>query len=208
MDYTALKQLYPKLVTGYEVYNEILKEYHFIFNNDLFDSNLDSKLLNFLVHRQFVADMLPDNFCFEVDILKVNAFGYKAVLLSKKDIIINLAKAYKETSIPNPKAKYRLELAQNNRRYHKQLQLDIVENNIQIGEEKIFGLLTYNFNKYGIKFINFGIPKDNLGYYIRNINLIKKYENNNRLLLVESEKEVKKVKVKLKEEFKKEFKIK
>lgn len=138
------------LVTfGHEIYQEIIKTNPIVFSNDSFGANLKTKLKNFIVNRQLYSDLRNQNFPFDVEIKKVNNFGYQVPVMVKDGVHIIVARTNSSNMLPSY-AKYKADMAQNNQKTDKQLFWEFNNSEMSLGEIREFAILCYDFDYEGV----------------------------------------------------------
>ncbi len=165
-------QIYPLFVAGNVAYNQITnnQKYKNIFHSELFP-NARAHLMNFLICRQFEQDMLKTSFPFDARILKVNNFGRKNIELFKENIVIHIAKAKDEDSLPS-RSGYRESYSYLNRFLEKQLMFSCDDiKNISVDSEPYYIFLTYGGKDNTIDFVNLIVPNAGMTNILKKVNL-------------------------------------
>jgi hypothetical protein len=163
-------QLYPFFETGVKAYLELVNENRKFFESD-FASNIKGWLLNYLIFRQFEGDMVNQNFPFIAQPVKVNRFRYFALNLLHNNVIINVARAATEDSLPNP-SKYRERNCKLNRFNAKQLFCDPGnDNELTVKNEPYYMFLTYRVRNNEVDFVSLIVPNSDMTNCLEKVNL-------------------------------------
>ena len=92
--------IYKVLFIGVSAYSRILEE-----NKDLISSKafieIKTRLLNFVIKRQFDEDMISYDFPYKVEFKDVNHFGNKALMLKNNIVKIHINKTTKQGYLYN-----------------------------------------------------------------------------------------------------------
>lgn len=168
------QKLYEVLYIGISAYNSLLKDNLEITKSKFF-GNVKTRLLTFVLYRQFEDDMISKKFPFKVDIKQVNNFGYNSLVLYNKRVKISIAKTLDNMSLPN-RSKYRIKECKNNFRHETQLCFNFEEPSIKKYEDA----LTYFIVGFGLKdgvieHLNLLLPDTSMRYTIANIDIEKEY---------------------------------
>ncbi|WP_443660582.1 hypothetical protein [Clostridium algidicarnis] len=172
---TGMRQkLYEVVYIGISAYNGLLQDNPEITKSKFFP-NVKTRLLTFVVYRQFEDDMVSKEFPFKVDINQVNNFGYNTLTLTTKKIRISLAKTLNNKSLPN-RSKYRIKECKNNFKHGTQLCFSFEE----FGTNKYEDAPTYFIIGFGIKngevdHLNLLLPDAIMEDPIANIDLKREY---------------------------------
>lgn len=173
MSIETRSKIYQMLYIGITAYNRLINE-----NSELRKSkfwiNIKSRLLTFLIYRQFEPDILSEAFPLKVDIEKVNQFGYNSLMLSNKKLKISLAKTNKKIDLPN-KSKYRLRHCKDNYEVETQLKFNLEEETNKLIPAQIYVILGFKIRDGELEYLNFMIPNTDMSRAILNINLIDEY---------------------------------
>ena len=191
--------LYQTFYIALSAYNSLLEEKK-EFKESVFFSNIRTRLLTFMIYRQFDKDLLSEEYPFKVITEKVNNFGYTSLILHKNNINISLANTNKKGKLPN-KSKYRIKYSRFNTLYDVQLRFKIDESGEnEIIDAPIFFIIGYKV--YGGKFsyLNLMLPDNRMKNSLQNIDLTLEYNNwLNQPINQEDEEYIEKTIAKLKE---------
>lgn len=190
--------LVPIIEAGFEVYSELNTQRPDLFASN-FITNVQGRLINYFIFRQFELDIVNDKYNYECRPLKVNNFNYNTLLLTNGNVNINLAKVICKGDLPNA-AKYRLELARNNDFETTQLKMNVdgKGNNIIGDDVSYLILLTYG-GKYSLDFAELIVPSNDLKDVCYTLDLISEY-NIAHINREEQQVKIQKAKPRLKEE--------
>jgi len=169
------KKLYQILYVGVEAYNGVLNENPQIKNSKFF-TNIKTRLLTFLIFRQFEEDQLSKEFPLKVDIDKVNNFGYTALMLSNKKIRLSLSKTSKGSKLPND-SKYRIKQSANNSKYENQIRfnLDGIGNTTE--ESPTYFILGFGVSGKDLRHLNLLMPDTKMKLTLANVDLLQEYNS-------------------------------
>ncbi len=166
-------KIYQMLYVGITAYNMLMKE-----NPDLkkskFFINIKSRLLTFLIYRQFDEDMLSEAFPLKVDIDKVNKFGYNSLMLSNNKVKISLAKTKNKLSLPN-KSKYRLKHCRDNYSIETQFKFNFESDDPKIIPAQKYVILGFKVRHGELEYLNYMIPDSSMEQAILNLSLTDEY---------------------------------
>lgn len=176
IDNEFMKQVYYGIENGIEIYKELLGNNLELFGNSL-SSNVLPRLVSFCINSQFSPEVYVSKSGFKSYIKKTNSFGATIVVLEKKNLVLHVTKVSVGNHLPG-KAKYKLELAQNNNFDELQLKINLENEN---SKENIisqnYGIISYSLNKdYTVSSIELVIPDKYFTNYLSKLNIKEKVE--------------------------------
>ncbi|MCK3712619.1 Uncharacterised protein [Clostridioides difficile] len=171
-------KIYKILYIGVSAYKRLLGEMHGLSESKSF-LEIKTRLLNFVIKRQFESDVLAIDFPFEVEFKSLNSFSNTALFLKNNSIRLKIGKTFKPGTLHNSNkaSKYMLKEATVNSKYEKQIKFLLDEsNNISIGEEEyIFSILGYGIKNEEIDHLDFIIPDSNMKGIIDHYDALEEY---------------------------------
>ncbi|MHB1652320.1 MAG: hypothetical protein ACYCVD_07560 [Desulfitobacteriaceae bacterium] len=179
---TIRAQLYPIFIRGLKAYRDILNMQGGTFQS-VFIHNIKGWLLNYMIFRQFEADMLSSAFPFVPEPVKVNSFKYTSLNLRSGNLRLNVGKAFDNNSFPNP-SKYRRKSCYRNRFPSDDLftgTTDPYYDQLFESEAPYYAFLTFNIKNDDMDFLNIMVPNWNMKRCLTYLNL------RNELSLVKTE---------------------
>lgn len=173
IDETTRASIYQMIYIGVTAYNRFISE-NAELQKSKFLSNIKSRLLTFLIYRQFDEDMISKSFPLEVKIQKVNMFGYNSLMLCNKKVKVSLAKTKNKFSLPN-KSKYRLEHCKDNLGIETQLKFNLDNESEKLIPAQIYVIIGFKIINDQLEYLNLIVPDASMETSIVNINLIDEY---------------------------------
>jgi len=162
--YNIRKVLFNIFEDSYMVYKDI--KGLSIFTGK-YSSNIDGRLLSYIIDKHFEEDMLPKGFYFDV-LCRTMAFNQKRVELKTNNMILTISRVREKNLLPN-KAKYKEHYSKGNQLYEKQLRFNI--DNYKIEDIPSYGIITYKASNDGIEFLDIILPNSNYNKIIDRIEL-------------------------------------
>lgn len=171
MPKSVRSQLLPIFLRGISAYKQILNMQGGTFQS-IFIHNIRGALLNFMIFRQFEADMLSSSFPFVPMPEKVNSFKYTALNLLHNNVKINVGKSFNSESFPN-NSKYRRNFSERNRFPEDDLfyGLDRAYDQLFVNDDPYYTFLTFNLKNDELDYLNLMIPNWNMTRPLFNLNL-------------------------------------
>lgn len=167
--------IYQILYIGVTAYNSLLEDNKDIIKSYFF-GNIKTRLLTFMIYRQFEGDMLGEDIPFKVDIKKVNNFGYNALNLKDNKVKVSLAKTLKQGNLPN-KSVYRKKDSVNNFKYERQLKFNFDEEKYPIQDAQAYFIVGFGVKSEKLTHLNLLMPNSSMDSCICNVDLLKEYYN-------------------------------
>ncbi|WP_346941076.1 hypothetical protein [Clostridium sp.] len=171
--------LYNIIYIGVSAYKRLLKDNKELVNSASF-KEIQTRLLNFVVKRQFEDDVLSLDFPYKVDFEEVNSFGNIALFLKNNKSKIQIQKTSKINKIynSNKPAAYMLREAKVNSTYSREIKF-FIDSDDEIGikeDNRVFVVLGYGVKGREIDHIEFTIPNANLQGFIDTFNAMDEYK--------------------------------
>lgn len=174
------ESLYKILFIGLSTYNRILKENSKLLESKSF-GELRSRLVRFLIKRQFEEDMLPEDFPYKAEFKKTNNFGNTVVFLKNSTSEIQINKIPKSNRLynSNKPSRYMLEKAKLNSRYKKEITFFIdADDKVEIKENKrLYVVLGYKIADNKLEYLKFHIPDEYMETSLDCFDAINEYNN-------------------------------
>lgn len=178
------EKIYKIIYIGVSAYKRLWDDNKQLENSEFF-SEIKTRILSFVIKRQFEKDLITKDFPFEVEIKNVNKFGNKALFLQNGLSKIKLSKTSKANKFQNSTKvpKYMLREAEINSKYQRQIKLFVLENNeLEAREEKrTFMILGYGVNDRELSHIDFIIPDEYMKNSIEAFNALYEFRNTVKL---------------------------
>lgn len=174
IDTKTRAKIYQMMYIGITAYNRFIKE-NVELQKSKFLINIKSRLLTFLIYRQFDEDMISKSFPLEVNIQKVNKFGYNALMLCNDKVKISLAKTQNKFSLPN-KSNYRLMQCKDNLGIETQLKFNLDNDSKELIPAPIYVIIGFKIINNQLEYLNFIVPDTTMKNSIVNINLLAEYK--------------------------------
>lgn len=171
--------LYNIIYIGVSAYKRLLKDNKELVNSASF-KEIKTRLLNFVVKRQFEDDVLSLDFPYKVDFEEVNSFGNIALFLKNNKSKIQIQKTSKINKIynSNKPAAYMLREAKANSTYSREIKF-FIDSDDEIGikeDNRVFVVLGYGVKGRELDHIEFTIPNANLQGFIDTFNAMDEYK--------------------------------
>jgi hypothetical protein len=171
--------IYYILYIGVSAYKRLLEDYPELEKSKSF-SEIRTRILSFVIKRQFEEDVLSMEFPFKVEIKDVNAFKSKALFLNNKLVRLKINKTAKRNTLHNSNkvSDYMLKEAEVNSKDEKQIKMLFFENNeAETGEEKhTFMILGYGVKGKEIDHLDFMIPSCDMKKVEETFNALDEYK--------------------------------
>lgn len=149
-----LNLLHLIFTNSVEVYKELVKENVQAFSGEYFDS-FKGKLLGYIVQKAFDPKLVPNNFSFKINIVKMN-FNQRRAELRKGNIMLTIAKGNGKNILPSY-SNYKREYSKGNSDVVTQLYFDFLDDG-KIKSLPYYGLIVYEIDNYELKDLNIIIP--------------------------------------------------
>ncbi|EKQ56169.1 MULTISPECIES: hypothetical protein [unclassified Clostridium] len=172
------ENIYYILYIGVSAYKRLLEDNPELEKSESF-SEISTRILSFVVKRQFESDVLSMDFPFKVEIKDVNPFKSKALFLNNKLIRLKINRTPKRNKLHNSNkiSRYMLEEAKVNDKHLKQVKFLLFDNDAEVGEEKYtFMILGYGVKNKEIDHLDFMIPSYNMKYAEEIFNGLEEYK--------------------------------
>lgn len=173
------ENIYYILYIGVSAYKRLLEDNPELEKSDSF-SEIGTRILNFVIKRQFEPDVLSMDFPFKVEIKDVNPFKAKALFLENKLIRMKVNKTLKRNKLHNSNkvSGYMLDEAKVNSKHQKQIKFLLFDNNeTEIGEQKYtFMILGYGVRNKEIDHLDFMIPSCDMEKSEETFNALEEYQ--------------------------------
>ncbi|EHI97668.1 hypothetical protein CDLVIII_0962 [Clostridium sp. DL-VIII] len=183
------ESIYYILYIGVSAYKRLLEDYPELTRSDSF-SEIRTRILSFVIKRQFEDDVLSKEFPFKVQLKDVNKFKSKALFLNNKLTRLKIHKTVRRNTLHNSNkiSDYMLKESEVNAKHRKQIKMLIFENNeAQIGEEKhTFMILGYGVREKEIDHLDFMIPSWDMKKVEETFNALEEYK---QTILMDTNKE-------------------
>lgn len=172
--------IYKILFIGVSAYSRVLEA-----NKDLISSKafieIKTRLLSFVIKRQFDDDMLSYDFPYKVNFEGVNNFGNKALMLKNKIVKLQINKTSRKGSLynSNKPSKYMKKEAQSNSIYSRQIKF-FIDSNDELGvkeDNRTYVILGYGVNENKLEHLDFIIPTEDMKGHIAYFNGLEEYNN-------------------------------
>ncbi|GEP67194.1 hypothetical protein CBE01nite_49620 [Clostridium beijerinckii] len=181
--------IYYILYIGVSAYKRLLEDNPELEKSKSF-SEIRTRILSFVIKRQFEEDVLSMEFPFKVEIKDVNKFKSKALFLNNKLIRLKINKTTKRNTLHNSNkvSDYMLKEAEVNSKDKKQIEMLFFDNNeAEVGEKKhTFMILGYGVRGKEIDHLDFMIPSCNMKKVEEAFNALDEY---NQTILMDVNKE-------------------
>ena len=172
------ENIYYILYIGLSAYKRLIEDNPELEKSQSF-SEIRTRILSFVVKRQFESDVLSMDFPFKVEIKDVNPFKSKALFLENKLIRMKVNKTLEKNKLLNSNevSKYMLEEAKVNSKHQKQVKFLIFDNDAEVGEEKYtFMILGYGVRDKEIDHLDFMIPSSDMKCSEETFNALEEYQ--------------------------------
>lgn len=172
------ENIYYILYIGLSAYKRLLEDNPELEKSESF-SEIRTRILSFVVKRQFEPDVLSMDFPFKVEIKDVNPFKSKALFLNNKLIRLKINKTPKRNKLHNSNkiSKYLLEEAKVNDKHLKQVKFLLFDNEAEVGEDKYtFMILGYGVRDKEIDHLDFMIPSFDMKQSEETFNALEEYQ--------------------------------
>lgn len=181
--------IYYILYIGVSAYKRLLEGNPELEKSKSF-SEIRTRILSFVIKRQFEEDVLSMEFPFKVEIKDVNKFKSKALFLSNKLARLKINRTARRNTLHNSNkaSDYMLKEALVNSKDQKQIKMLFLENNeAEAGEEKhTFMVLGYGVRGKEIDHLDFMIPSCSMKKVEETFNALDEY---NQTILMDVNKE-------------------
>ncbi len=173
-------KLYNIIYIGVSAYKRLVEDNRELVNSACF-KEIKTRLLNFVIKRQFEEDVLALDFPYKVEFEEVNSFGTIALFLKDDKSKIQVKKTSKINKLynSNKPSVYMLREAMVNSTYEKQIKF-FIDSDDEVGakeDNRIFVVLGYGVKGKEVDHIEFTIPQSNLKGYISTFNVLDEYRN-------------------------------
>jgi hypothetical protein len=174
------KNIYKILFIGVSAYSRVLES-----NKDLISSKafieIKTRLLSFVIKRQFDDDMLSYDFPYKVDFKGVNNFGNKALMLKNKSVKLQINKTSKKGSLynSNKPSQYMKKEAESNSIYSRQIKF-FIDYNDELGvkeDSRTYVILGYGVNENKVEHLDFIIPSEDMKGHVDYFNGLEEYND-------------------------------
>ncbi|BFK81302.1 hypothetical protein I3900191A7_14470 [Clostridium baratii] len=174
------ESLYKIMFIGLSTYNRILNENRELMKTNSFDE-IKTRLLSFVIKRQFEDDMLSLDFPYKVEFKKTNNFGSRVVFLKNNKSKIQINKIPKNNKLynSNKPSSYMLKEAKSNSYYTRELTF-FVDANDEIGikeNERVYIILGYRIKGNQLEYLRFHIPDEHMNNSIDYFDGINEYND-------------------------------
>jgi hypothetical protein len=181
--------IYYILYIGVSAYKRLLEDNPELEKSKSF-SEIRTRILSFVIKRQFEEDVLSMEFPFKVEIKDVNKFKSKALFLNNKLARLKINRTARRNTLHNSNkaSDYMLKEALVNSKDQKQIKMLFLENNkAEAGEEKhTFMILGYGVRGKEIDHLDFMIPGSHMEKVEETFNALDEY---NQTILMDVNKE-------------------
>lgn len=177
------ENIYYILYIGVSAYKRLLEDNPELEKSESF-SEISTRILSFIVKRQFESDVLSMDFPFKVEIKDVNPFKSKALFLNNNLVRLKINKTPKMNKLHNSNkiSKYMIEEAKVNDKHLKQVKFLLFDNDAEIGEEKYtFMILGYGVRNKEIDHLDFMIPSYDMKCTEETFNALEEYKKTIRM---------------------------
>lgn len=173
-------KLYNIIYIGVSAYKRLLEDNKELVNSASF-KEIKTRLLNFVIKRQFEEDVLAMDFPYKVDFEGVNSFGNIALFLKDNKSKIQVKKTSKINKLynSNKPSAYMLREAKVNSTYSREIKF-FIDSDDEIGikeDSRVFVILGYGVKEKELEHIEFTIPNANLQGFIDTFNAMDEYRN-------------------------------
>lgn len=183
------ESIYYILYIGVSAYKRLLEDNPELEKSKSF-SEIRTRILSFVIKRQFEEDVLSMEFPFKVEIKDVNKFKSKALFLNNKLARLKINRTARRNTLHNSNkaSDYMLKEALVNSKDQKQIKMLFLENNkAEAGEEKhTFMILGYGVRGKEIDHLDFMIPGSHMEKVEETFNALDEY---NQTILMDVNKE-------------------
>lgn len=171
--------IYYILYIGVSAYKRLLEDNPELEKSKSF-SEIRTRILSFVIKRQFEEDVLSMEFPFKAEIKDVNVFKSKALFLNSKSVRLKINKTTKRNTLHNSNkvSDYMIKEAEVNSKDQKQTKMLFFDNNeAETGEEKFtFMILGYGVRGREIEHLDFMIPCCNMKKVEETFNALDEYK--------------------------------
>ena len=171
--------IYYILYIGISAYKRLLEDNPELEKSKSF-SEIRTRILSFVIKRQFEEDVLSMEFPFKAEIKDVNVFKSKALFLNNKSVRLKINKTTQRNTLHNSNkvSAYMLKEAEVNSKDKKQIEMLFFENNeAEVGEEEYtFMILGYGVRGKEIDHLDFMIPSCNMKEVEETFNALDEYK--------------------------------
>jgi len=177
------ENIYYILYIGLSAYKRLLEDNPELEKSESF-SEIRTRILSFVVKRQFEPDVLSMDFPFKVEIKDVNPYRSKALFLENKFVRIKVNKTLKRNKLHNGNeiSKYMLKEAEVNSKHQKQIKFFMFDNDAEVGEDKYtFMILGYGVRDKEIDHLDFMIPSFDMKESEETFNALEEYNQTIRM---------------------------
>lgn len=173
------ESLYYILYIGVSAYKRLLEGNPELAKSDSF-AEIRTRILSFVIKRQFEEDILSMEFPFKVELKDVNAFKSKALFLNKKLVRLKVNKTVRRNKLHNSNkvSDYMLKEAEVNSKDKKQIKMLFFDDSaVEVGEEKhTFIILGYGIRDKEIDHLDFMIPSADMKVVEESFNGLDEYK--------------------------------
>lgn len=181
--------IYYILYIGVSAYKRLLEGNPELEKSKSF-SEIKTRILSFVIKRQFEEDILSMEFPFKAEIKDVNVFKSKALFLNNKSVRLKINKTTKRNTLHNSNkiSDYMIKEAEVNSKDQKQTKMLFFDNNeTEAGEETFtFMILGYGVKGRDIDHLDFMIPSYDMKKVEETFNALDEY---NQTILMDVNKE-------------------
>ena len=181
--------IYYILYIGVSAYKRLLEGNPELEKSKSF-SEIRTRILSFVIKRQFEEDVLSMEFPFKAEIKDVNVFKSKALFLNNNLVKLKINKTTKRNTLHNSNkvSDYMLKEAEANSKDKKQMKMLFFENNeAEAGEDKYtFMILGYGVRGKEIEHLDFMIPSYDMKKVEETFNALDEYK---QTILMDTNKE-------------------
>lgn len=188
---TDRQSIYNVMYIGLSAYKRLLNE-----NTDLVKSKsfceIKTRLLNFIIKRQFEEDILGSSFPYKVELRKTNAFNNQALFLKnvKYKLQINKTRNADKCFNGTKPSKYMLKEAKLNSIYSREIKFFFDSDDLVTVKEddRLYIVLGYGVNDTELSHLSFIIPNEKFDIIIDKFDAINEY--NELIMNVDNDSEV------------------
>lgn len=193
--------IYNVMYIGISAYKRLLSENSELVKSKSF-SEIRTRLLNFIIKRQFEEDILGISFPFKVELRKTNTFNNQALFLKNSNYNLQVNKTKNADKCFNSikPAKYMLKEARVNSIYSKEIKFffDGIDDADIREDEKVYIVLGYGVSGDNLTHLSFIIPNEKFDIIIDKFNAINEY--NELLMDLENDDDIEDKIMKIKQE--------
>lgn len=158
-------KLYKIIYIGFSAYSRVMEDYKKLMDSGS-ATEIKTRLLSFVIKRQFEDDLLEVNFPYKIEFKRVNPFGNRALFLRNGNVKIQVNKTSKANKLHNSNkaSDYMKNEARLNSIGFREIKL-YIDSDDEVGfkeDSRAYMILGYGFKDNKVDHLDFIIPDEKM----------------------------------------------